>query len=93
MYVSARERKLLERLLVGGREITVGELAEELNVSTRTIHRDLQGLESVLRHYGLELVKKAGVGIRLVGKRNKSRRWLPSCFIFLTVNIRRKNGS
>ncbi|KQB93141.1 PTS sugar transporter [Geobacillus sp. PA-3] len=73
MYVSARERKLLERLLVGGREITVGELAEELNVSTRTIHRDLQGLESVLRHYGLELVKKAGVGIRLVGEEKQKQ--------------------
>ncbi|WJP99107.1 BglG family transcription antiterminator [Geobacillus stearothermophilus] len=68
MYVSARERKLLERLLASDRDLTVGELAEELNVSARTVHRDLQGLESVLRRYGLELVKKAGVGIRLVGK-------------------------
>ncbi|KJE29040.1 PTS system, Lactose/Cellobiose specific IIB subunit [Geobacillus kaustophilus] len=67
MYVSARERKLLERLLADDRDVTVGELAEELNVSARTVHRDLQGLESVLRRYGLGLAKKAGVGIRLVG--------------------------
>lgn len=68
MYVSARERKLLERLLASDRDLTVGELAEELNVSARTVHRDLQGLESVLRRYGLELVKKAGVGVRLIGR-------------------------
>ncbi|MBB6284140.1 BglG family transcription antiterminator [Geobacillus subterraneus] len=73
MYVSARERKLLERLLADDREMTVGELAEELNVSARTIHRDLQGLESVLRRYGLELVKKAGVGIRLVGEKKQKQ--------------------
>ncbi|KZM58877.1 PTS sugar transporter [Geobacillus stearothermophilus] len=68
MYVSARERKLLERLLADDRDITVGELAEELNVSARTVHRDLQGLESVFRRYGLKLAKRAGVGIRLVGE-------------------------
>ncbi|WP_031409083.1 BglG family transcription antiterminator [Geobacillus vulcani] len=73
MYVSARERKLLERLLADEREMTVGELAEELNVSARTIHRDLQGLESVLRRYGLELVKKAGVGIRLAGEKKQKQ--------------------
>ncbi|KYD25445.1 BglG family transcription antiterminator [Geobacillus sp. FSL W8-0032] len=73
MYVSARERKLLERLLADEREMTVGELAEELNVSVRTIHRDLQGLESVLRRYGLELVKKAGVGIRVIGEKKQKQ--------------------
>jgi len=73
MYISARERKLLERLLDDEREMTVGELAEELNVSARTVHRDLQGLESVLRRYGLELMKKAGVGIRLVGEKKQKQ--------------------
>ncbi|MEB3751759.1 BglG family transcription antiterminator [Geobacillus icigianus] len=73
MYVSARERKLLERLLADDREMTVGELAEELNVSARTVHRDLQGLESVLRRYGLELVKKAGVGIRVIGEKKQKQ--------------------
>ncbi|SIS42653.1 BglG family transcription antiterminator [Salimicrobium flavidum] len=47
MYVTGRERKILE-LLFGEEDVTIKGLAEELAVSTRTIHRDLKGLETML---------------------------------------------
>ncbi|MDA8352286.1 MAG: BglG family transcription antiterminator [Firmicutes bacterium] len=67
MYFTSRERALL-RLLTGEvRHWTVAELAEALGVSTRTIHRDLAGLESTLDEFGLVLQKQAGRGIFLQG--------------------------
>jgi mannitol operon transcriptional antiterminator len=68
MYITARERLILKRLLSTRPEnLTTKQLAEELDVSVRTIHRDLKGIEQLLQRYDLELVKKPGVGIQLSG--------------------------
>jgi mannitol operon transcriptional antiterminator len=67
MYISARERKILELLLITREEVTVKELADELDVSPRTVHRDLKGVEKLVREQGLELNKKSGIGIQVVG--------------------------
>ncbi|WP_347862344.1 BglG family transcription antiterminator [Salimicrobium sp. PL1-032A] len=48
LYVTGRERKILE-LLFEGSEVTIRDLAEHLGVSTRTIHRDLKGIDGVLQ--------------------------------------------
>ncbi|MDR6224318.1 BglG family transcription antiterminator [Desmospora profundinema] len=67
MYFTARERNLL-RLLTGHEQLrTVKELAGELGVSERTIHRDLSVLEKTLDGFGLSLRKQAGVGVSLEG--------------------------
>jgi mannitol operon transcriptional antiterminator len=68
MYISARERLILEILLAKNEEITVKELADEIDVSVRTIHRDLKGIEDILKDYHLSLVKKSGVGIQIIGE-------------------------
>ncbi|WP_202614147.1 BglG family transcription antiterminator [Parageobacillus thermoglucosidasius] len=73
MYISARERKILDILLSNDEGTTVGELAQQLDVSNRTIHRDLKGLEQILNDYHLRLVKKAGVGIRVIGEAEKKK--------------------
>jgi mannitol operon transcriptional antiterminator len=73
MYISARERKILDILLSNDEEMTVGELARQLDVSNRTIHRDLKGIEHILKDYRLQLVKKAGVGIRIIGEEEKKK--------------------
>lgn len=73
MYISARERKILDVLLSHEKGITVGEIAAMLDVSERTIHRDLKGLERLLEDYELALVKKAGVGIQISGEEEKKR--------------------
>jgi mannitol operon transcriptional antiterminator len=67
MYISARERKILDILLAHEQGITVRELAEQLNVSNRTVHRDLKGVERILEEFHLELIKKSGFGIQIAG--------------------------
>lgn len=71
MYVSARERLILEMLLEKKEEVTVKDLAKEMDVSVRTIHRDLKGVEDILKDYHLSLVKKSGVGIQIIGEEEK----------------------
>ncbi|CAH0345846.1 BglG family transcription antiterminator [Bacillus sp. CECT 9360] len=72
MYISARERIMLEILLDKSEEMTVKDLADDMDVSVRTIHRDLKGLESTLKDYELQLVKKSGVGIQIIGEEDKA---------------------
>ncbi|WP_417898659.1 BglG family transcription antiterminator [Bacillus haimaensis] len=67
MYVTARERQILEILLSSEKEMTVRDLADEIDVSTRTIHRDLKDVEDILKNYDLSLVKKSGVGVQIIG--------------------------
>ncbi|MBB6671912.1 BglG family transcription antiterminator [Cohnella nanjingensis] len=68
MIVSNRQRRLLEVLLKRQGEVTAGEIAEELQISTRTVHREIQELEPILHENRLSLVKKSGIGISIHGK-------------------------
>jgi mannitol operon transcriptional antiterminator len=52
-------------------EITLHDIAKEVNVSSRTIHRELFSLEQVLAEYELKLHKKSGVGIQIIGDSEK----------------------
>ncbi|MCP3032073.1 BglG family transcription antiterminator [Halobacillus sp. A1] len=67
MYLTGRERKILELLLNSRNEVTVKFIADDLDVSSRTIHRDLKGVEEALEDYGLKLDKKAGSGLVVHG--------------------------
>ncbi|WP_342047547.1 BglG family transcription antiterminator [Bacillus sp. OTU530] len=71
MYISARERQILEILLSTTDELTVKELADTIQVSVRTIHRDLKNLEDVLKEYDLSLLKKSGVGVQVSGSEQR----------------------
>jgi mannitol operon transcriptional antiterminator len=73
MYISARERKILDLLLAHEQGMTVSELAKELNVSNRTVHRDLKGVERILKEFHLELIKKSGFGIQIVGDEHNKK--------------------
>ncbi|WP_226671414.1 BglG family transcription antiterminator [Metabacillus litoralis] len=71
MIVSARERLILQYLIEeANHEVTIKELADLIDVSERTIHRDLKNVESLLKEFKLELVKRAGIGIKIVGNEN-----------------------
>lgn len=65
MNISNRQRQILELLLSRKDEITAGEIAAEIKVSTRTIHRELSELESVLAAYDVALQKKSGIGVHM----------------------------
>lgn len=71
MYISARERKIIEILLTENKEFTVRDLAEQIGVSERTIHRDLKNVEDILIEKNLILHKKSGVGIQIIGEPSK----------------------
>jgi mannitol operon transcriptional antiterminator len=73
MYISARERKILDLLLAHEQGMTVSELAKELNVSNRTVHRDLKGVERILKEFHLELIKKSGFGIQIDGDEHNKK--------------------
>ncbi|GAF64731.1 putative transcriptional antiterminator [Bacillus sp. TS-2] len=60
MYISARERAILKRLVLDREKShTLSQIADALEVSTRTIQRDLRGIEDILKSYQLSLVKNA----------------------------------
>jgi mannitol operon transcriptional antiterminator len=73
MYISARERKILDILLSHDQGIPVRELAEQLNVSNRTVHRDLKGVECILKEFHLQLIKKSGFGIQVAGDEHNKK--------------------
>jgi len=65
MKLSHRHRQILDLLLTRSDEVTAGEIAAEINVSTRTVHRELSELETAITGSGLTLQKKSGKGILL----------------------------
>lgn len=73
MYISARERQILEILLTETEEMTVKDLADQIGVSARTVHRDLKNVEDILEEYELSLQKKSGVGVQITGDESKIR--------------------
>lgn len=67
LYISGRERSIISLLLKASSELTAGEIAQKLNVSNRTVHRDMNNIEHLLEDYDLQLEKKSGVGLKIVG--------------------------
>lgn len=67
MYIPARERALLLYLLETNQFVTIKDIASTLDVSERTIHRDLKGIDDALMSFHLKLETKKGQGIKLFG--------------------------
>ena len=58
---------IIEALIVEQEEITIKELSQKIDVSSRTIQRDLSQIKSILDSYQLQLIRKSGVGIQIIG--------------------------
>jgi mannitol operon transcriptional antiterminator len=67
MNISSRQRMALGLLIKEQQEMTVAHIAEHLQVSTRTVHRELADLDPILKPYGLTLQRKSGSGVRIMG--------------------------
>ncbi|MGB3681638.1 MAG: BglG family transcription antiterminator [Rubrobacteraceae bacterium] len=67
MGLSAREIRLIEVLLRHPNGLTAGGIADRLNVSTRTVHRDLQPASDFLGSHDLTLVRQSGRGVSVEG--------------------------
>ncbi|MBP1047704.1 BglG family transcription antiterminator [Enterococcus sp. BWM-S5] len=58
MYLSARARLILEQFLSYSLPVTLKKLAKDLNVSERTVRRDMKEVEETLTSYDLQLKKE-----------------------------------
>lgn len=67
MSVSSRQRAILNILLTEAQAITIKDVADRVEVSTRTVHRELTDIEPLLEKYQLELIKKSGIGVVIDG--------------------------
>lgn len=71
MYITNRERSIIELLLKSQHLfVSMGALGKELDVSKRTVQRDVKQLESTLQAFHLELEKQPNEGIRIQGSRS-----------------------
>ena len=68
MYITTREKAIIELLVKTSGKHTVTSLANQLNVSVRTVHRDLTGVEKILQSFNLHLVRHIETGLRIEGK-------------------------
>ena len=50
MLMSTREKEIIE-LLIKYTVVTIYEIAQQLGVSSRTIHRELKGIETYLQGF------------------------------------------
>ena len=64
MSITKRQREIVEFLLDHPQEVTAGEIAIAVKVSTRTVHRELQMIEKWLAPFGMKL-EKSGTGVRI----------------------------
>lgn len=67
MELSHRVRQILDLLLRSPSESTVAEIASSIRVSPRTVHRELDTVESYLHRHGITLHRKAGSGLSVEG--------------------------
>lgn len=68
MLLSNREKSILELLIKShGQYITIYDIAQQLAVSSRTIHRELKILEQDLLELDLTIARIPNKGIQLEG--------------------------
>ncbi|TDM07006.1 BglG family transcription antiterminator [Macrococcus lamae] len=68
MQVSNREKRIIESLLKNPRSfLTIRQIAQDLGVSSRTIHRELKFVERTLGRFGLDLLRLPNKGLRIEG--------------------------
>lgn len=67
-FISGREKIIIEALIVEKEEVTIKQLSEKIDVSSRTIQRDLSNIQSILDAYQLKLIRKSGIGVQIIGK-------------------------
>ena len=65
MKLSSRQSEMLKRLIQHKEGTTASDLAQELGISVRTVHREMPRLEDVLAHINLSLIRQSGYGLRL----------------------------
>ncbi|MFG6115805.1 BglG family transcription antiterminator [Halobacillus sp. MO56] len=68
MFITSREKSIIDLIVRTSGNHTVHSLSSFLNVSVRTIQRDLKSIEKVLQQFELELNRTAEDGLFIDGK-------------------------
>jgi len=70
MNLTIRQRKILQILIDEEREVTLSHIADRIDVSIKTVHRELIQLSrSLERDYRLHIQARPGLGLRLLGEK------------------------
>ncbi|WP_414049234.1 BglG family transcription antiterminator [Macrococcus animalis] len=69
--INNRQVKLMELLKSKHQFMTSNELSSLLKVSSRTVHQDLLTIEPLLENDGFKIVRKRGVGVKIVQSDSK----------------------
>ena len=60
MYITAREQKVIKYMIQQNRYVTIREIADSVQVSTRTIHRELKSIKPILKITTYHLINSRG---------------------------------
>ncbi|MGO3211798.1 MAG: BglG family transcription antiterminator [Ruoffia tabacinasalis] len=71
MFLTDRERHIMSILLNAPSGVKVKELTDLLDVSRRTVYRELSSLEETLAHSNVSIINQRGVGYQLEGDEEK----------------------
>ncbi|MGL5617179.1 MAG: BglG family transcription antiterminator [Sarcina sp.] len=72
--LTTRQKKILNIIINSEEFITINKIAEQINVSSRTILREIASIENWLNAYSCELCKKTGFGLMIKGDREDLNR-------------------
>jgi mannitol operon transcriptional antiterminator len=81
--LNARQQQILLHLLESGDYEPLQAMADRLNVSVRTLQRELSELEYFVGQFALRFEKKAGTGVKLAGDKER----LESLARYLSRNV------
>ena len=70
--INQRLLDIIRILLKQNTYVTIAELANEIDVSYKTVANDLKKVDVWLTEHGLDLIKKTGVGVTIEGN-NKTK--------------------
>ncbi|WP_264737544.1 BglG family transcription antiterminator [Cytobacillus firmus] len=68
MYITSREKAIIESIIKTSGKHTALSIASSLNVSARTIQRDLKAVEKIVSEFELKLTRNLNQGLAIEGK-------------------------
>ena len=68
MYITSREKDIIELIIKTSGKHTVLSMATYLHVSARTIQRDLKSIERILQSFDFHLARNMNKGLMIEGK-------------------------
>ncbi|ANU26946.1 BglG family transcription antiterminator [Planococcus versutus] len=83
MFITFREKSIIELIVRTSRKHTVHSLSSYLDVSARTIQRDLKSIEKTLREFDLTIERTAEEGLLIAGPNDQIYRLIQA---LITVN-------